>query len=346
MADGWAPFWRYQGLGRYGEQFEHLFEYFPREQVHVLRYRQLIDEPAATLDGIAAFLGVEQGLVTVIPGSNLSAWAEPGPVNDALSKCRAGRSGGWQLCAASVVAPGTAATHGDPAPRYDASAFAATAGAPQLGGGVPLRCGALGTPARQVFSGLAGRHRPWHVRGSHIIGAVRSGCFPIDPHTCSVWHSAEVAHRAPRWRRSAERPEPFRAATGHARSLEPVLFGRGPSVVEGQPRVIRPLDGGDPRAPRIPGAGSRCQCSGTLRPVQAVGAGEQDARHPVGLVVSAVQRVSAGPHQPGTPRPGDYGILPGSPLVAGEDDRPPPAGEFSKVLGFDRFHPPMLGVRS
>ena len=60
---GYAPFWRYRGLGRYGEQLEHLYSLFDRDQVHVLRYRELVDEPSATLDGICAFLGVEGGLV-------------------------------------------------------------------------------------------------------------------------------------------------------------------------------------------------------------------------------------------------------------------------------------------
>ena len=49
---GWAPFWRYKGQGRYGEQLEHLFSVFPREQVHVVRYRELVDRPQATLDSI------------------------------------------------------------------------------------------------------------------------------------------------------------------------------------------------------------------------------------------------------------------------------------------------------
>jgi Sulfotransferase family len=59
---GWAPFWHYRGLGRYGEQLEHLYSLFDPAQVHVLRYRQLVDQPEATLDGIAEFLGVERGL--------------------------------------------------------------------------------------------------------------------------------------------------------------------------------------------------------------------------------------------------------------------------------------------
>ncbi|HEY8059023.1 MAG TPA: sulfotransferase, partial [Acidimicrobiales bacterium] len=28
---GWAPFWRYKGQGRYGEQLEHLYSVFPRD---------------------------------------------------------------------------------------------------------------------------------------------------------------------------------------------------------------------------------------------------------------------------------------------------------------------------
>ena len=39
VARGYAPFWRYQELGRYGEQLDHLLAVFPREQVHVLRYK-------------------------------------------------------------------------------------------------------------------------------------------------------------------------------------------------------------------------------------------------------------------------------------------------------------------
>ena len=54
---GWAPFWRYKGQGRYGEQLEHLYSVFPRDQVHVLRYRELVDEPQASIDAIATFLG-------------------------------------------------------------------------------------------------------------------------------------------------------------------------------------------------------------------------------------------------------------------------------------------------
>ena len=52
-AAGWAPFWRYRGLGRYGQQIEHLLTLFPSDQVHVLRHANLVDDPADTLTRIA-----------------------------------------------------------------------------------------------------------------------------------------------------------------------------------------------------------------------------------------------------------------------------------------------------
>lgn len=84
VAAGFAPFWRYLELGRYGEQLEHLFRVFPREQVHVLRYKEFVDEPARTIDSICEFLGVDTSLVDTIPHSNPSGWADDGRVNSAL----------------------------------------------------------------------------------------------------------------------------------------------------------------------------------------------------------------------------------------------------------------------
>jgi hypothetical protein len=84
VLQGWAPFWRYQGLGRYGEQLQHLFGVFPREQVHVLKYRELVGEPQAALDTICRFLGVAEGRVAAVPNSNVSTWVPPTPVNRVL----------------------------------------------------------------------------------------------------------------------------------------------------------------------------------------------------------------------------------------------------------------------
>lgn len=69
---GWAAFWRYIELGRYGEQLRDLLHLFPREQLLWLRYRQIHDEPAATLDRICAFLGVAPGVIDSIPRENVT----------------------------------------------------------------------------------------------------------------------------------------------------------------------------------------------------------------------------------------------------------------------------------
>lgn len=76
-AEGWAPFWRYLGLGRYGEHLAAVLERFPREQVHVLRYRDLVDAPTTALNGICAFLDVDPGAVVDVPSENVSTYVPP-----------------------------------------------------------------------------------------------------------------------------------------------------------------------------------------------------------------------------------------------------------------------------
>ena len=85
IAAGWAQFWHYVGLGLYGRQIEHLYRHFPREQVLLLRYRELKDNPAATLDRVCAFLGVRTGVLTAIPKENVNRHVvEDTTVNAAL----------------------------------------------------------------------------------------------------------------------------------------------------------------------------------------------------------------------------------------------------------------------
>lgn len=92
---GWASFWHYTGLSRYGEQLEFLFSIFPREQVLVFRYRQLVDAPAATLDRICDFLGVEPGVVTEVPRQNVTAHPEATLAHRAVARAvRAGSAAG------------------------------------------------------------------------------------------------------------------------------------------------------------------------------------------------------------------------------------------------------------
>jgi Sulfotransferase domain len=109
IAAGWASFWHYTGLGRYGEQLEYLFTLFPREQVLVLRYRLLVDEPAQTLDRICTFLGVEPGLLTEIPRQNVTSHPESTASHRAVSVAQRAASalGSWipGLTAATLTAP-------------------------------------------------------------------------------------------------------------------------------------------------------------------------------------------------------------------------------------------------
>jgi hypothetical protein len=85
-AAGWAPFWRYLSLGRYGEQLDELWTLFPREQTLLLRYRELREAPAATLDRITAFLGVRTGLVTETTAENVTTHASGSWANRAVAR--------------------------------------------------------------------------------------------------------------------------------------------------------------------------------------------------------------------------------------------------------------------
>jgi hypothetical protein len=71
-AAGWADFWHYISLGLYGRQVQHLYKVFAREQVLLLRYRDLKDAPAATLDRVCSFLGVQTGILREIPRENVN----------------------------------------------------------------------------------------------------------------------------------------------------------------------------------------------------------------------------------------------------------------------------------
>jgi hypothetical protein len=91
IRNGWAPFWRYLEMGRYGEQLQHLYSVFDPSQVHVLRYRQLVDRPVETLDDICRFLGVDVNHLQAVREANVSTWVPDRPVNTVLRRAiRAG----------------------------------------------------------------------------------------------------------------------------------------------------------------------------------------------------------------------------------------------------------------
>ncbi|GAA2327162.1 sulfotransferase [Dactylosporangium salmoneum] len=83
-AKGWAAFWHYTDLGRYGTQLRHLLRYFPREQILLLRYRDLRDDPRGTVDRVCGFLGVATGHVGEIPPENVRHYVADTPVNAGL----------------------------------------------------------------------------------------------------------------------------------------------------------------------------------------------------------------------------------------------------------------------
>ncbi|WP_448628112.1 sulfotransferase family protein [Geodermatophilus sp. URMC 64] len=112
IADGWAPFWHYRGLGRYGEQLRDLLTHFPREHVLLLRYRELVDTPQQTLDRVCAFLGVAGGQAHAVPPENVKPYVADGARYRALARvARAGAALGafappqvWRLAGRPLIA--------------------------------------------------------------------------------------------------------------------------------------------------------------------------------------------------------------------------------------------------
>jgi sulfotransferase family protein len=105
IAAGWAHFWHYTALGRYGEQLDHLYSVFGRGQVLILRYRDLVDSPATTLDDICAFLGAEPGLVSGVPRENVTVEPPRSLRSRVVSQAmRAATAAGQHLPAAAATA--------------------------------------------------------------------------------------------------------------------------------------------------------------------------------------------------------------------------------------------------
>jgi hypothetical protein len=97
VAAGWADFWHYLRLSRYGEQLDHLYTVFPQEQVHVLRYRLLVDEPARALDSICEFLGVPAGIISEVPRENVTIHPQHGLRHTAVSLAMRAATGAGQF---------------------------------------------------------------------------------------------------------------------------------------------------------------------------------------------------------------------------------------------------------
>jgi hypothetical protein len=87
-AAGWADFWRYVSLGKYGEQLAHLYSLFPRDNVLVFRYRALVTDPAQSLDLVCSFLEVRTALISELPRENVTAHPHPSVRYRAIATAR------------------------------------------------------------------------------------------------------------------------------------------------------------------------------------------------------------------------------------------------------------------
>jgi hypothetical protein len=86
VAQGWAPFWHYRRLGLYGEQIRDLIDRFGRDQVHVLRYRDLVETPVEALDAVSSFLGVSTGLIGGAKRANSHPYVAPSARTEAIAR--------------------------------------------------------------------------------------------------------------------------------------------------------------------------------------------------------------------------------------------------------------------
>ena len=197
---GWAPFWRYPGSGRYGEQLEHLSRAFPRDQVHVLRYRELVDEPQATLDAHRRVPRRRAGAARHRRGRRTCRpFVADTPVNPALRRAvRSGRVAG--ACAAPA---GLARA---PAPRCSGPSSASHANRPEL---TEDQRASLRGRARRRHRPPGGDHRPvdfddWRghrvggdVLRPEVVSAVGTGRLVVEAETAvTEVHHVDVAEAA------------------------------------------------------------------------------------------------------------------------------------------------------
>ena len=122
-AAGWAPFWRYLSLGKYGEQLDQLWTLFPREQTLVLRYRELRDHrprPSTSSPGSSVS---GPGWSTETTAENVTTHASRSLVNKSVARVlRAGSSLESQL-------PGPLSRGMAPANQFRPAIYSASTGA-------------------------------------------------------------------------------------------------------------------------------------------------------------------------------------------------------------------------
>ena len=382
-AAGWASFWHYTGLGRYGEQLEYLFTLFPREQVLVLRYRRLVDEPAQTLDQICAFLGVPAGVLTQMPRHNVTSHPEPTLAHRAVAAAqRAGSAVG------SLVPGLTAATLTGPLERYlqRHSRERQPLGwaqrqelLPRFEPDIELLERVLGEDfgdwmrprersggmvgARPAGQGQAknGRIRslpapsgcvPSSQLGDQRVRAVRPGHLVIEP-VPPVWqrHDIQVPQAAAVVRGGCRRAIAQcgqRRQVGAGRHSGPfliVLRRAGAPVIVGRHHSLAEVHRGDPGAPRVPPSRRPAQRRTVPGPGQAVRAGRVLGGHLVGMQ-RIHQWVAGRPQVPRALVAADYRVLDTGLVVAGQDHLPLTEIELPGMRRLGHLDAPVLGAGS
>ena len=69
VASGWAPFWDYEALSRYGAQLENWFRVFDREQVHAILFDDLVTRRNEVLSDLYGHVGVDPSFRPPDPGA-------------------------------------------------------------------------------------------------------------------------------------------------------------------------------------------------------------------------------------------------------------------------------------
>lgn len=61
--DNWEFFWHYRAVGLYADQVERYLRVFPRDQVHVVLFEDLVSDTPGTVKDLFSFLGVDASFV-------------------------------------------------------------------------------------------------------------------------------------------------------------------------------------------------------------------------------------------------------------------------------------------
>ena len=231
---GWAPFWHYRALGMYGRQVADLFSQFPRDQVLLLRYRDLVEQPDDALARVCRFLGVAERAVSTVPVDNARPFVHPGPRTRVLGPVIRGgaktgacfrRRSGERLSRALVGAVAPSRAH------RETQADVGTTG--RLAGTVPRRHRPLGTGSRANPS----------MPGDSIETGTRSSPDEPRPRRRRRLTSGSDDGRSSPPRRPAGSSVPARSAGRQAR--EQVVRAVGARCLEVEAgRPVRQPDGG------------------------------------------------------------------------------------------------------